>query len=233
MQNDEAQGTSSWLGRVKRWHPEAIPWPGSCVYNALSRSRIFQRQYQLVAEDAARFCREGVILDIGTGPARLPIVLCRELQAVRMVGLDISAAMIVQARENVRRAGLADRIELKHGAAAELPFEDASFDLVLSSGSLHHFKKPTQALNEMYRVLKPGRHALIYDLVRKLPDDVAAGLRREYGPFRITLLRWHSLEEPFYDPQEMVNLARASEFTTGATRFVGALCCLELQRLSA
>lgn len=221
--------SKTWTRILNKWHPEGIPWPASYLYNTLSASRIFQRQYQLIAEDVAGLVERGTVLDIGTGPARLPIALCRRLPGVRVTAADISPAMLVQARENVRRARLSDRIELKEAPASNLPFGDGSFDLVVSSGSLHHFKRPAEALDEIHRVLEPGRPALIYDLVRHLPDEIAAQLRREHGRFRITLLRWHSLEEPFYDPADMLALAASSRFATAHTRFVGALCCLHLK----
>jgi len=44
-----------------------------------------------------------------------------------------------------------------------MPFEDAKFDLIISSGSLHRWNKPIEVFEEIYRVLKPGQLALVYD----------------------------------------------------------------------
>jgi SAM-dependent methyltransferase len=218
---------------IRRFHPEGIPWPGSCLYDAVSRTPIFARHYQLVAEDVTRYCNRGRILDVGTGPGWLLLALQRALPEARSVGVDISAAMVNRARRNVQEAGCAGLIGVQAAAAGALPFPDGSFDTVVSTGSLHHWKDPVSALNEIHRVLKAGRYALIYDLVRSLPRAVAEDVQRRFGRVRLTLLWLHSFEEPFYSAAELERLAAATLFCSGRTRFVGALCCLILQKQDA
>lgn len=215
---------------VQRCHPEGIPWPASLLYNAISQSRIFRRQYETVAADIARQCPGGRILDIGTGPGWLLLALRSAAPAVEPVGVDISAAMVAAARKNMERAGCAAAIEIREAAADALPFADSDFDLVVSTGSLHHWKQPVRALDEVYRVLKPGRSALMYDLVKKMPAEVVQQVRREFGALRTALLWLHSFEEPFYSPEEMVALTATTRFRSGTTGFVGALCCLTLRK---
>lgn len=180
--------------------------------------------------DVGAHCPEGLLPDVGTGPARLPIALCRLLPDIQVVGVDISKPMVAQAGENVRRARSDQRIHIQKAAATELPFVDNHFDAVVSSGSLHHFKQATTALYEIHRVLKPGGTALIYDLVRELPPAVGERLRRKFGVVRVNPLRPHSFEEPFYDLEEMAALPRSTRFGKGETRFVGAMCCLMLAK---
>jgi ubiquinone/menaquinone biosynthesis C-methylase UbiE len=211
-----------WLSRIE---PAGIPWPGSCLYNALSRRPVFQKHYALVAEDIAGF-RPRTVLDIGTGPGWLLQQLRARLPEALLQGADISAAMVKKAAENL--AG--SRIELRCAGAEALPYPDGLFDLVVSTGSLHHWKNPVAGLNEIHRVLKPGGHGLVYDLVRKMPEDVARRVRAEYGTFRCAIMWLHSFEEPFYSPREMEDLAAQSAFAGGDTAFVGALCRLGLRR---
>jgi SAM-dependent methyltransferase len=64
---------------------------------------------------------------------------------------------------------------------------------VVSTGSLHHWKAPLACLKEAYRILKPGSYALIYDLVRNMPEDVEKKIKAEFGRFRFALLWLHSL----------------------------------------
>jgi ubiquinone/menaquinone biosynthesis C-methylase UbiE len=221
----------SWFWKVmRRFHPQGIPWPGSVLYNALSGSSIFLRHYQMVAEDIGHYGRSGRVLDIGTGPARLPLAICRTHPDMRVVGVDISSAMVARARKNVEQAGGPAAIEITEAGAASLPFPDDSFDLVVSTGAIHHWKEPAAAMNEVYRVLKPGHYALLYDLVQKLPPAVAEQAKREFGRVRFTLLWLHSFEEPFYDVQEFQSLATGSKFQAGDVRFVGVLCCLVLKK---
>lgn len=78
---------TGWRTHLRRWHPEAIPWPGSILYNAISQSRVFTRHYPLVAEDLANYCRWGRVLDIGTGPGWLLLALRRTLPEVEAIGV--------------------------------------------------------------------------------------------------------------------------------------------------
>jgi len=221
----------SWFWKVmRRLHPQGIPWPGSVLYDALSGSSIFLRHYQMVAEDIGRYCRSGRVLDVGTGPGRLPLAICRTLPDVRVVGVDISSGMVAQARKNVAQASGSAAIEIIEAAAASLPFPDDSFEAVVSTGVMHHWKDPAADLNEIHRVLKPGGYALLYDLVRKLPPAVAQQARRDFGRVRSTLLWLHSFEEPFYEVDEMRSLPAGSKFSAGDVCFVGVLCCLVLKK---
>lgn len=216
---------TSWRRWLSRIEPEGIPWPGTCFYNALSRRSPFQKHYALVADDVAAL-RPASILDLGTGPGWLLLRLRERLPGASLHGADISRAMVEKAAQNLAGSG----IELRCAGAESLPYPDASFDVVVSTGSLHHWKNPVAGLNEVYRVLKPGGRALVYDLVRKMPEDVTRRVRAEYGRFRATLMWLHSFEEPFYSSREMEALAAQSRFARGQTTFLGALCRLGLDR---
>ena len=219
-----------WRQYLRRWHPEGIPWPGTILYNAVSRTSIFQKHYQLVADDLAHYCRSGRVLDIGTGPGWLLLALQRSLPEVDAIGVDISASMVSLATRNLARVGCRRPGEVRRAGADALPFPDDSMDAVVSTGSLHHWKDPVAGLNEAHRVLKPDRYALLYDLVRKVPPQVSRRSRAEFGVLRTALLSLHSLEEPFYSAEEMAALAAGTRFGSGATRFLGVLCCLVLQK---
>jgi ubiquinone/menaquinone biosynthesis C-methylase UbiE len=64
--------------------------------------------------------------------------------------------MVKIARRNVEKAGLSSRVRFMVEDANKMPLEDSSFDLIVSTGSLHHWKKPLHVINEVYRVLKDG-----------------------------------------------------------------------------
>ncbi len=76
-------------------------------------------------------------------------------QDVRYVAGDISAVMLERAEAMAEKLGL-EMIEFVDADVEALPFEDASFDLVLTYNSLHCFRDPPAALAEMARVLRPG-----------------------------------------------------------------------------
>ncbi len=212
---------------LKAVHPAGIPWPGSFIYNAISKTEIFQSLYEEVAEDIISRCPEGSILDIGTGPGFLLIKLNRLNPGLQLTGLDISLAMVLTARRNVGDAGMSG-IEIREGAAGNLPFPYSVFDAVVSTGSFHHWKDYEAGLNEVYRVLKPGGRALIYDIVSDIPESVLKDMSARYGRLRTALFRLHTFEEPFHSSEGLAAAARSSLFGEGRVRFVSVLCCLEM-----
>ena len=225
--------STRWRDLLRRWHPEGIPWPGTVLYNAISQTEVFRRHYELVAEHVTRYCCAGRILDIGTGPGCLLVALQQLLPELELVGVDISPAMVATGQRNMAREGDGATIAFKVAAAESLPFPENAFHVVISTGSLHHWKDSIAALNEVYRALRVGGYALIYDLVRNLPPAVAESSRRQFGAMRSRLMWLHSFEEPFYSPQEMEALAPLTLFQKGEIQFVGALCCLILRKTAA
>jgi ubiquinone/menaquinone biosynthesis C-methylase UbiE len=203
----------------------------SLVYNLVSRSRIFQGHYTLLARDIIARGPSGNILDIGTGPGWLLLKLHECCPDARLAGVDISHAMVAVAKRNVSRAAPSGVIDTQVASAEHLPFADESFDKVVSTGSIHHWKDPERALAEVYRVLRPGGQALMYDLVADTPPEVLDHLKREHGRFRVMLLWLHSFEEPFCSVKEFASLGHTTPFARQPIRFVGALCCLAMNRL--
>jgi ubiquinone/menaquinone biosynthesis C-methylase UbiE len=127
-------------------------------------------------------------LDVGCGTGRLLAFLHDTWPAMRLVGLDLSAPYLAEAR---RLAGRTARVKLMEGAAESLPFADASLDLVTSSFLLHELPKTIRrrALSEMARVLKPGGLAVIVESLQK-------GDRPEWDG--LLDLFPHYFHEPYY-----------------------------------
>jgi ubiquinone/menaquinone biosynthesis C-methylase UbiE len=111
------------------------------------------------------------VLDLGTGTAQIPIELCRRSAAVHIVAIDAASHMIELAAQNVRRAGVTDRIRLDLCDAKRLPFPDSIFDAVVSNSIVHHIPQPASVLAEMARVVRPAGAIFVRDLAR--PADVA------------------------------------------------------------
>jgi ubiquinone/menaquinone biosynthesis C-methylase UbiE len=114
---------------------------------------------------------EGSFLEVGPGPAFVSIEISKLIPRAQITGLDISETMIGIGRRNVAEAGLSERITFRHGDAAKMPFDDAEFDFVVSSGSLHHWNKPVEVFDEIYRILKLGQPALVYDVRKDAPKE--------------------------------------------------------------
>lgn len=215
---------------IRKIHPEGIPWPFSVLYNAASTADIFQRHYELIAGDVLNYCSEGRILDIGTGPGWLLKKLYQASSMFQITGVDISRSMVAQAQENMKKSGLSEVIEIKEGEAAKIPFAEHTFDVVISTGSLHHWKEPIAGLNEIYRVLKHGGYALIYDIVNDTPQSVMKEAAHNFGKLKMFLLWLHVFDEPFYSHKNFDSLVRSTFFRQGRTRFAGVMCCLILRK---
>jgi SAM-dependent methyltransferase len=92
------------------------------------------------------------VLDVGTGTGVVAITAARA--GAKVTGLDLTPALLEQARENARIAGV--QIVWTEGDAEQLPYPDASFDVVLSQFGHMFAPRPEIAVAEMRRVLKPG-----------------------------------------------------------------------------
>jgi len=134
----------------------------------MGRGRV-QRQYKELAEAVAQMGvpEGGRILDVGTGTGFTALAIARLLRSrVQIVGLDLSVAMLTLAAENARRENLQDTLTWQEGDAKSMPFSDGEFELVVSSGSLHHWDDPVKIFDEIARVLRPSGRCIVQDLKR-------------------------------------------------------------------
>ena len=106
------------------------------------------------------------ILDVATGTGHLSRAIAPHVRQV--VAIDMTPKMLEKAKEESKRAGL-DNINFEEGDAAALPYQDNSFDIVVSRLALHHFEKPQLQLGEMVRVCKSDHAVGIIDLIS--PSD--------------------------------------------------------------
>jgi SAM-dependent methyltransferase len=121
--------------------------------------------FSRVAHDLAELSPGAAVLEVGSGPGRLAVKLAELAPDVRVTGVDITPEMVERANALAARTDVADRMEFRIGDVDSLPFADASFDVVVSTFSLHHWQNPAGGLADIYRVLRPGGVARIYDLV--------------------------------------------------------------------
>ena len=103
------------------------------------------------------------ILDLATGTADLAIALAKHSPQAHIIGLDISEKMLEIGKEKVKLQNLENQIELHHGDAASLPFEDARFDAVTVAFGVRNFEDLSKGLSEMHRVLKTNGQAVILE----------------------------------------------------------------------
>jgi SAM-dependent methyltransferase len=134
------------------------------VYDAFSRLLLGPFIARIAAGVAAVAPEGARVLEVGCGPGHLSIRLARQ-HGLEMTGLDLDPAMIARARANTDRAANRGgrRPTFLVGNVAALAFPDRSFDLVVSTLSMHHWADPAAGLAEIGRVLRPGARALIWD----------------------------------------------------------------------
>src|SRR6266511_3754780 len=116
----------------------------------------------------------------GHRTGRVPLAIARALPGLRVEGLDLSTEMVAQARRNATDAGLDDAVRFTVGDVADLPYADATFDLVVSTMSQHHWADAAAGLRELRRVLRPGAQVWIYD-VRFALGRAEAAARADRG----------------------------------------------------
>jgi len=137
----------------------------------------------------------GRVLDIGTGSGTLAISLCKEFSDINAVGIDISKLILTFARENAEKKNLASRIAFIESNAEDLPFENESFDLVVSSNTLHLIDNPKKMFNEIDRVLKNKGKFFISDFKRNIFGLFSSHIRASYTPKEIKeILKESNLE---------------------------------------
>jgi SAM-dependent methyltransferase len=135
------------------------------LYDALGRLLLGQL-YRRIAADVAAVAPEGArVLEVGCGPGHLSVQLAGQ-HRLQVTGLDLDPAMIARAQANTDRTANRGRRRPSFlvGDVATLAFPDGSFDLVVSTLSMHHWADPAAGLTEIGRVLRPGARALIWDL---------------------------------------------------------------------
>jgi ubiquinone/menaquinone biosynthesis C-methylase UbiE len=125
-------------------------------FNEIAKN-IFAPVYPILAEIVLGKIdtRQGICLDLGSGPGHFAIAMARMSDFLN-VSLDFSEHAQRFASENIKDAGVGNRVKPIRGDVHKLPFRDSSVDLVISRGSIFFWDSPVEVFNEVHRILKPG-----------------------------------------------------------------------------
>jgi ubiquinone/menaquinone biosynthesis C-methylase UbiE len=155
--------------------PEYMDTPEeACGYEAMDHTDANESAVSRFLAIGGQHCRR--IIDLGTGPGDIPILLAQRLPTTDITGIDAAEEMLKLARPKAARHGLTDRVRFEQADVKALPHADASFDGVFSNTILHHIPDPLLFLQQARRVLQPGGVLLIRDLFRPASESEAQRL---------------------------------------------------------
>lgn len=153
--------------------------------------------------------KSGHVLDVGCGPADIPIRFLRKLPDCRVTGVDASPPMIRLAEEAVQGAGLGGRIALRCLRFQSLKLDEPA-DAAISNSLLHHVPNPLQFWHELRRLVKPGSCVLVMDLLRPESPEEAQAIVDRYAEGEPDVLRrdfYNSLLAAFTEDEIAAQLA--------------------------
>jgi ubiquinone/menaquinone biosynthesis C-methylase UbiE len=116
------------------------------------------KDYVALARRIARELPQGSrVLEVAPGPGHFSIELAK-LGDYAITGLDLSHTFVKLASKKAAEAGV--KVDFGQGSASNMPFQAGSFDFLLCRAAFKNFAQPVKALEEMCRVLKPGRSGI-------------------------------------------------------------------------
>lgn len=171
-------------------------------------NQAFVDRFRALFPDFAR----GRMVDLGCGPADIPIRFCRALPAVTVTGVDGSEAMLAPGRRAVAAAGLTGRVVLVRARLPGLGRAPGGFHAIVSNSLLHHMPHAEVFWSEVARLGRAGAPALIMDLLRPESPERARAIVATYSADEPEVLKrdfFHSLCAAFTLDEVRTQVAKA------------------------
>lgn len=153
---------------------------------------------------------QGRVLDLGCGPADIPIRFAKLYPLCHVVGVDASAPMVRLGQQAVQQAGLADRVTLRCERFEEVAGARI-VDAAISNSLLHHLPNPLQFWHKLRQLVRPGAPVLVMDLLRPESPEAAQAIVDQYAAGEPDILRrdfYKSLLAAFTEDEVTTQLAR-------------------------
>jgi ubiquinone/menaquinone biosynthesis C-methylase UbiE len=169
-----------------------LPRFGAWLYDRFLNVEPIQGRIVEIAQDLVSRMGSGTLLDVGTGPGRLLIEINRLNPNSKLFGLDISDSMIKVARNNLQNI----RADLRVGSIRHSGYESDFFTAVVSVGSFYLWDYPEESLEEIFRILKTGKSAYLFEVYNDINETEYRNalrknlrqlnwVRRLVGPFAL------------------------------------------------
>ncbi len=153
--------------------------------------------------------REGLILDLGCGPADIPIRFVRACPSLSLMAVDASSPMINLAQGAIDEAKVGDRVTVVCQRFQDVQLQEPA-DAIISNSLVHHVPNPFQFWYALKKLAKPGSPVLIMDLLRPETLDEAQALVDQYAADEPEQLRrdfYNSLLAAFTEDEVASHLA--------------------------
>ena len=134
----------------------------------LARGGYWRHDYRRQLEEIARI-RPDRLIDIGCGPGAFLSLVEKTCPFIQLNALDLSEEMIRETRERLSGTAVATV-----GDSEKMPLGSEQYQVVTCNMSIHHYPHPQDAVNEMFRILKPGGVLLLNDMDCVAPVRAAA-----------------------------------------------------------
>jgi len=115
---------------------------------------------------ASRGFHGGKIIDAGCGFGAMNIVLAHRFVDSEIVGIDLSDPLLRLANQSAQAADLGDRVRFEKADVHQIPYDDDTFDVAISTNMVHLVDDPVQMLDEIERILVPDGYLFIADIRR-------------------------------------------------------------------
>ncbi|MBI4645155.1 MAG: class I SAM-dependent methyltransferase [Bacteroidia bacterium] len=190
------------------------------LYDNLTGVKGVNKSFEEIAVFIGNSVKQGYLLDVGTGPGRLLLEIHKNNSLLDLYGLDISASMLDVAKQNLKAV---KNVNLQVGNITGTDYPANFFDCIVTTGSFYNWDKPVEGLNEIFRILKQGKSAYIFDTYKEYDKSLLkARLKENLKDYSIIR---KFLSKPFlkkqlsitYSITEYENIIRQSVFKENYT----------------
>lgn len=195
-----------------RWAWDLIQGP---IYNRLIFKAASEPYQDFINEIKPQ--KNARVLDVGSGPGFATLLLAQKNPTVSIIGIDYSPTQ-VRTANHLQIKHKIQNCSFRHGDAMALPFEDESFDIVISVASIKHWQDGKRGLQEIKRVLIPNGLAFIAEADRDAPDKEIYKFANKFTKWYVCdpFIRWYLYRIVFrqsYNIKEVEDMAKKSGFS--------------------